>query len=116
MIDPPGQDDRPETWEFLTELSEMRERLADRLAALLREDPEWKARADEIERMLDRSEWGVPTQPRDNPAEYARHLILTNPAGLRLAAQAAKNKANLYGQDDPVELVNQLLPSDHHLG
>jgi hypothetical protein len=92
-----------------------RARLAERLAALLRQDPDWEIVADEIEMMLDRSEWTVQPTPRDNPLVYARSLILENLVGLQLAEQAEKYGADPDAVDSAYDLIVNLMPSDHHL-
>jgi len=92
----------------------MLERLSDRMAALLKQVHDWKGSASTIEAVLDESGLQVDAD-KSSPAAFARSLFLDNPSMAVLAERAIKNKVDLYAVDDPLDLVNNLLPSDHHL-
>lgn len=96
------------------QVEKMLARLSDRLAALLKNDPDWKDQAEEIEAALDRADLQVDPD-KTSPQAFARSLFLASPRLAVLAERALKNKVDLYAVDDPFELVNNLLPSDHHL-
>lgn len=85
----------------------MRERLSDRLMLLLKQDEDWKIAADEIASMLD-----VTNADLSSPQEFVNSLSL--PLG-RLADEAIRREFNPRSVSDPLDLVNNLLPSDHHL-
>lgn len=92
----------------------MLQRLSDRLAALLKSDPDWKETAELIEESLDNAGLQVEAA-KDSPQAFARNLFQDNPKLSVLAETALRNKMDVYQIDQPLDLVNYLLPSDHHL-
>jgi hypothetical protein len=90
------------------------ERMSDRMAALLQNDSDWKESAEQIEDALERSNLIVETE-RNSPRDFARSLFLNNVNMSLLAETALRNRVDIFGQDDPFEMVNNLLPSDRHL-
>lgn len=92
----------------------MLDRLSDRMRVLLLSDPDWKTTASQIEDSLESANLDVETD-QSSPAAFARSLFLDSPKLSRLAETALKNRVDLYQIDSPFDLVNNLLPSDHHL-
>ena len=95
-------------------VEKMMNRLSERLAILLVKDPDWSETADQIEQLLDDAGLQVEVQ-KSGPMAFATSLFLDNPKLSRLAETALKNRVDLYQIDSPFDLVNNLLPSDHHL-
>lgn len=95
-------------------LEKMLERLSDRMAALLKNDPDWLDVANQIEQSLDEAGLEVETD-KASPARFAQSLFGDNPKLAALAETALKNRVDIYAVDQPFDLVNNLLPSDHHL-
>src|SRR5579859_2045366 len=95
-------------------VEKMLERLADRLGALLKKHPDWQETADQLEASLESADLEVETD-KSSPKAFATSLFENNPKLSRLAETALKNRVDLYQIDSPFDLVNNLLPSDHHL-
>lgn len=92
----------------------MLQRMSDRMVALLKNDPDWLETANQIEQSLDDA--GLQVDPeKDSPKAFARSLFLDSPKLAPLAEAAIRNKVDVYQIDQPLDLVNNLLPSDHHL-
>lgn len=85
----------------------MLDRIKVRLTNLLTPDPDWKVAADEIARMLEANEAEM-----NSPAAFVQSV---EPQLMRmLVPQAIKNGFLPMQVTDPLDLVNNLLPSDHH--
>ena len=92
----------------------MLQRLSDRMRVLLLSDPDWAETASGIEEMLESANLDVDPD-KSSPAAFARSLFLDSPKLAVLAERAIKNRVDLHAVDQPFDLVNNLLPSDHHL-
>jgi len=82
-------------------------RLSDRLAALLKAEPDWKATADEIVDLVE-----VPEPDWSSPQAF---VASAQGALMTLVPQALKWKVRPEQAESPLDLVQNLLPSDHHL-
>lgn len=92
----------------------MLQRLSDRLAALLKPDPDWAATADQIEGMLDGVDLQVEVDKTHGPRAFATSLFLNNPRLVVLAERAIKFRTDPYQIDQPLDLIENLLPSNQH--
>ena len=92
---------------FDPKVQAMLDRLSARLVALLRQEPDWKAAANEVADALDATnlDWGNPE----------RMVVSLEPKLRPLARMALERMVNPANVDSPLDLVNNLLPSDHHL-
>lgn len=85
----------------------MLDRVSLRLLQLLKPDPDWKVAADEIARMLEANNPDL-----SSPVAFVQSV---EPQMMRtLVPQAIKNGFLPMQVTDPLDLVNNLLPSDHH--
>ena len=91
---------------FNDSLQAMLGQMSARLTSLLAADPDWKATAEELASMLENNDpdW-------TSPAAFVASL---RPQLLKLAPQAIKTQFDPASVDSPIDLVNNLLPSDHH--
>jgi hypothetical protein len=80
-------------------------RLEAKLLQLLEQEPDWKATAEEVAAQLDLS-----TPDRSSPRAFVQSLSHLLPALAREAVSRGMSPKDLNGSDDPVELVNNLLP------
>ncbi len=93
----------------------MLDRLCDRLAGLLANDPDWQETASQIEGLLDSVDLQVSVL-KTSPREFARSLLEANPRMTVLAERAIKFKADPDQFSDPMTLIENLTPSNQHNG
>lgn len=90
-----------------SQAQEMLDELSDRMLALLKANPEWQDQAEQIAGMLEANNPDL-----SSPEKFVRSVLHE----LRpLADRARKLKFDPAKVDSPADLVNNLLPSDHHL-
>jgi len=91
----------------------MLERLADCMAVLMSGNPDWRDQASQVVAMLDMAE--IEVQPEgDNPRAWCSSLFRESrmPA---LAEAAIEMGLEPEEVSRPIDLIELLLPSDHHL-
>lgn len=92
---------------FDPKVQAMLDRLVARLVSLLKQEKDWQSAVDEIAGYLDATnlDWESP--------EAA--VASLEPQMWALAQAALDRKFNPANVDSPLDLVMNLLPSDHHL-
>lgn len=95
------------------EIQEMLERMSNRMAELMAEDPDWRAEASEIEERLDRSDIFVLPEGA-TPKAWCWSLFETS-ALSHLARRMIDCGMEPELFDRPLDVILNVLPSDHHL-
>ena len=91
------------------------EQLTNRLASLLKDEPNPQAAMSAISRRL--SEEGLSEyspRPKENPQQFALNVIMENPAMWDVAADL--QLPNLQALETADELISRLLPSRYDHG
>jgi hypothetical protein len=95
------------------EVHAMLDRMSNRMTELMSNDPDWREEASQIEEMLDRSEIFVLPEGT-TPKAWCRSLFDT-PALSDLARRMIEYGMEPEGPDRPLDIILNVLPSDHHL-
>jgi hypothetical protein len=91
----------------------MLERLADCLAVMMQSNPDWRDQAWSIVETMYRA--GIEVQPEgDNPRAWCNSLF-QEPRMPSLAEAAIAMDLEPEEVRRPIDLIELLLPSDHHL-
>jgi hypothetical protein len=95
------------------EVQEMLDRMSARMAELMANDPDWREEASQIEEMLDRSDIFVLPEGT-TPKAWCESFFQT-PALSHLARRMVDYGMEPEGLDRPLDVILNVLPSDHHL-
>jgi hypothetical protein len=95
------------------EVQEMLDRMSDRMAELLSNDPDWREEASLIEDILDRSDFFVLPEGT-TPKAWCQSLFQTV-ALSRLADRMIDYGMAPEGFERALDVILNVLPSDHHL-
>jgi hypothetical protein len=94
------------------EILAMLDRMSNRMAELMAEDPDWRDEASEIEGWLDESNiFALPEGA--TPKEWCRSLFETS-ALSHLAQRMIDWGMEPEVFDRPLDIILNVLPSDHH--
>src|ERR1700731_1417419 len=96
-----------------TEVQKMRDRMSNRMAELMSNDPDWREEASQIEEMLDRSE--IFVLPEGTTPKAGGQSLFQTPGLSRLAWTMIDYGMEPEGFDRPLDVILNVLPSDHHL-
>jgi hypothetical protein len=91
----------------------MLERLADCMAVLMQSNPDWRDQASQVTEMLDRS--GIEVQPEGTTPRAWCNSLFQEPRMAALAEAAIEMELEPEEVRRPIDLIELLLPSDHHL-